>query len=418
MARFRPLGIVSAAILIAVALSSCSPTPAPVSTPAPSPSATPLGDGVLRIGTLFPNTGSAAFIAPAQLAGTDLAVADINKAGGVLGTPVEILHADSGDASTGTMEASFADLVSKKADVIVGPSSSVLAERLLPKAIAAGVPVIATAATSPRLSILDDNGFLFRTTPSTALEGSALAKQLAKTKGVKAALIYFGDDSGTALSATFTGALKRAGGTLVDTEKFVAGTDVAPILANVIKAKPDVVVLSSPFSAIEQNKAIITALTAAGLGKEKLWLTDGAAADYSQALPEGLVAGVNGILDGAPADDAFTARVKAINPAVTDVRYAAEAYDATILAALAAESARDASGRAIAVTLRAVSEGGIKCTDYAQCLQVLKTQRDIDYDGISGPISFDAHGDPTIAHFGLYRYTGENRLALVGSALG
>ena len=43
------------------------------------------GDGVLRIGSLLPQTGDLAFLGPPEFAGVDLAIQDINAAGGVLG---------------------------------------------------------------------------------------------------------------------------------------------------------------------------------------------------------------------------------------------------------------------------------------------------------------------------------------------
>ena len=43
------------------------------------------GDGVLTIGSLLPSTGDLAFLGPPEFAGVDLAVKDINEAGGVLG---------------------------------------------------------------------------------------------------------------------------------------------------------------------------------------------------------------------------------------------------------------------------------------------------------------------------------------------
>jgi branched-chain amino acid transport system substrate-binding protein len=141
-------------------------------------------------------------------------------------------------------------------------------------------------------------------------------------------------------------------------------------------------------------------------------------ADYSQALPAGTLTNVNGILEGAGADAAFAARVKAADPAASNMLYAPEAYDATILAALAAIVAKDASGAAIASRLVDVSRGGIKCTSFGECIAVLKTQSDIDYDGISGTIAFDKNGDPSSAHFGIYKYDAGNRFARAGDAVG
>lgn len=398
-----------------MALASCSPeTKSVKSTPTPS-AASATGDGILRMGTLFPATGSASYIAPAQAAGVEVAVKEINLAGGVLGKPAEVLHRDSGDASSTTAETSFADLVAKKTDVIIGPASSVLALRLVPKLIASKIAMIATAATAPALTVAQDSGYLFRTTPSSALEGTALGQLLGKTKDVKAALVYFDDDQGNAIHSTFSKALTKAGGTLVTSQKFDAKTAVATVLAEVADAKPDAVVLTSPFTAMEQNKALITGLNAASLGGVKLWLAGGAMADYSQALPNGALTNVNGILEGTTPSDAFKARIKAADPNVTDYRYAAEAYDATILAALAASSAKDDSGEAIAHTLQSVSEKGIKCASYGECIDVLKTQSDIDYDGVTGLINFDSHGDPQAARFGTYKYDGESRFQLSAS---
>ena len=46
------------------------------------------GDGVLTIGTILPQTGSLAYLGPPEFAGFDLAIQEINEAGGVLGKDV------------------------------------------------------------------------------------------------------------------------------------------------------------------------------------------------------------------------------------------------------------------------------------------------------------------------------------------
>jgi ABC-type branched-subunit amino acid transport system substrate-binding protein len=418
MPRLRPHTVIVAAVVLSLALASCTATDRPTPVPTPKPSSTPTGDGVLRIGTIFPTTGAQSYLGPGQAAGVEAAVREINQAGGVLGKPVEVFHRDSGDATTDTIEKSFADLQTKSIDVLIGPSSSVLEERLLPKVVAAGIPLISPAATSVRLSGLNQAGYLFRTIPSAALQGSALGATIGGGKA-KVALVYLDDDTGKAILGTLTASLKKSGGKLVTAQKYAADAkDFAPVIDAVKKAAPDAVVFVSPFGAMEQNTAIITQLSAVGLGGAKLWLTSDNMADYSQALPAGTLTGVNGILEGAEPDAAFTAKVKAADPAVSNVLYSAEAYDATVLAALAATVAHDDGGRSVANRLRDVSAGGIKCTSFGECLDVLKTQSDIDYDGVSGPIGFDANGDPSPAHYGIYRYDAGNRFARVGSAIG
>ncbi len=410
--------VVAAAMAAALCatLAACAPEPMPVPTVTPTATPLPAGDGVLTIGTLFPTTGATTFLARAQDAGVELAVREINEAGGVNGKPVVVYHRDSGDASTTKAEASLEDLISKNVDVVIGPSSSILAERLLPTIVAEGIAMISPSATSPALSSLKDQGLLFRTIPSAALEGSALADVAGKDRTV--ALVYYSDDTGRAVHASVEAGLDRVGGTLVVSESFsetINPTD--RIIAAVTKAEPDVVILASPFSAMAKNKTIINGLVNAKFGGSKLWLTSQNLADYSQELSSNTLKDANGILEGAVPDDAFMKRVKSADPAVSDYRYAAEAYDATILAALAAIVAGNDTGWAVAGSLQAVSASGIKCTSFGECLDALKTRSDIDYDGISGPITFDDAGDPRSATYGLFRYGADNRFKLVGTTV-
>jgi branched-chain amino acid transport system substrate-binding protein len=409
----RLIALVTAGALVA-GLAACTPEPMPVpTTPSPTQTPEPLGDGVLTIGTLFPTTGQTTFLARAQDAGVELAVREINENGGVNGKPVVVYHRDSGDATTEKAEASLAELIEKKVDVVIGPSSSVLAERLLPKVIAAGMVMVSPSATSPVLSTLQDDGRLFRTIPSAALQGAALAG-IAGT-GTSVALLYYADDAGRAFRDALVDALGEDNPPVV-VEGFTETTNsVDRMMTAVTKADPGMIILASPFSATARNKELITKLAAAKLAGSRLWLTSQNLADYSQALPKGTLTDVNGILEGAVADAAFQKRVKSADPSVSDYRYAAEAYDATILAALAAIVAGNDTGTAVARSLTGVSSSGIKCTSFGECLDVLTSMPDVDYDGVSGPVAFDADGDVRSGTFGLYRYNGENKYSLVGS---
>lgn len=408
-----------AAMIIAGVLASCSAAPMPVPAPTGGQTPPPRGDGTLTIGTLFPTSGASSFISAAQTAGVDLAIQEINKAGGVLGEPVVVVHRDSGAAKTTKLETSFASLLEEETDVVIGPSSSVLAERILPEAIDAGVTLISPAATAPRLSGLDDHGLLFRTISSAAMQGEVLAELASAGENAAIAIIYFDDDTGRAMAATVTSTAAGLGGKVVASEKFTASTkSLSSILSTVTESKPDAVILASPFSAMSQNKKLITGLTKEGLGNKKLWLTGGNLADYSQELPAGTLAGARGVIEGAAPDKEFTARVKSVGKKVSDYRYAAEAYDAVMLAALAAIVAGSDDGVAVAHSVRDVSFGGIKCLGFAQCLDALVTTPDIDYDGISGPVDLSAEGDPISAHFGVYQYTKANKFSRVDGVVG
>jgi branched-chain amino acid transport system substrate-binding protein len=387
-------------------------------TPTPSPTYAVTGDGILRVGSLFPTSGTFSYIGAAQVAGVETAIREINEAGGVNGVPVEIFHRNSADTTTQTAEASYADLLTKGVDVVIGPSSSALAERLVKPVIAAGVPLISPAATLASVSTLEDSGLVFRTIGAYGDQGAVLAEAMAEAGVKDVAYVYLDDEPGASLLESLTVGAQAAGLTLAYTGSFTRNTtDFASVLTKIAKAGADAVVISTPSDATAETKALVTALSAAKLGGSKLWFTSQNLADYSQSFPAGLLAGANGVLEGAQPDAAFIARLKQADPGLSSYRYAEEAYDATILAALAATVAGDDGGIAIARLLPSVSTGGIKCTSFGECLDVLRTETDIDYDGISGPVNFTRNGDVTAASWGIYAYSAANTYAIVRTVL-
>jgi branched-chain amino acid transport system substrate-binding protein len=302
--------------------------------------------------------------------------------------------------------------VNQGVDVVIGPSSSVLAQRLLEPAADAEVPLISPAATYPQLTVLDEGGVFFRTIATFPHQALALTRLFAAKDVATVAVVYRDDDPDSSLAAALDASLAAAD---IDVEALELAADAKPeditaAIEKVKKAEPDAVVLATPDNG-DQTKALITQLSAAGYGGAKLWLTSGNLADYSQALPGGLLNGVNGLIDGAEIDAAFQAKIKKEDPGVIDFRYAAEAYDATVLAALAAVLAGDDGGASIARLLPAASIDGIKCTSFGECVDVLRTQPDIDYDGISGSVNLDADGDPIRGGYSVVAYNAENKYA-------
>ena len=77
------------------------------------------GDGTLTIGSLLPQTGDLDFLGPPEFAGVDLAIEDINAAGGVLGKDVVGIKADSGDGTPDIAGAEVDKLLNAKTDVVM-----------------------------------------------------------------------------------------------------------------------------------------------------------------------------------------------------------------------------------------------------------------------------------------------------------
>jgi branched-chain amino acid transport system substrate-binding protein len=395
----RAAGVGVLATGLVAALAGCTGGPAPTPSPTPPP---PSGDGVLRIGTLFTTTGEGAAAAAGQTAAVYAAARAIDGTGGVLGSPVDVITRNGGTAGDGTGTAAFAELVERGADVVIGPSDMELAAELAPLAAAAGIPLISPSATGARP---DGTTGVFRTVPSAAVQATALGTLLAG-EGARVALLRSDDAAGQAIAAGLVDGLVAADAELV--ADVIPGADPLADVQQIAGATPDVVVLATNDGG-EATVALLEALSTAGLGGDTLWVTGGALVRYGDA-PVSLE-GVHGIQSGVSVDPEFLAQVRQEDPGARSLRYAANAYDATVLVALAAVLAGDDGGPSVEAALRAATSDGIPCHSFGECVDVLTTETDIDYDGPSGSFSFDDAGDRPTAAFVRYRYGADNRPA-------
>jgi ABC-type branched-subunit amino acid transport system substrate-binding protein len=232
------------------------------------------GDGVLKIGTILPQTGSLAFLGPPEFAGFDLAIKDINAAGGVLGKPVEGIKGDSGDATTDTANQTVDRLLSQNVDAIIGAASSGVTLTVIDKITGAGVVQFSPANTSKKLSTYADKGLYFRTAPSDILQAATLAQVIAGDGNATVAIIARNDAYGTGLSGDLATDLKAAGVNVVVTKIY---DEKAPNFdAEVAAAKaanPDAIALIS----FDEGSRILTKMVEQGIGpkNKKVYGCDG-----------------------------------------------------------------------------------------------------------------------------------------------
>ncbi|MEU4224436.1 ABC transporter substrate-binding protein [Nonomuraea sp. NPDC026600] len=367
------------------------------------------GDGTLTIGTLLPQTGSLAFLGPPDFAGVDLAVKEINDAGGVLGKPVKKIDTDSGDTTTNIASQSVDKLLAQNVDAIIGAASSSVSESVIDKITGAGVVQFSPANTSDKFTTIKDNGLYFRTAPPDKLQGRVLGDLVVADGNDTVGILAMQDSYGSGLADQVTKTVEEAGASVVarvdyDPKAAEFSADVAKIKA----ANPKAVVLIG----FEEGAKVIAELVKQGLTSDKVkwYMVDGNMSNSNYLrMPKGTLKGVKGTIPGAAAPDDFVKRLLAIDPKLTNFTYAAESYDAAILIALAAEAAKNDSGRAIAAKLPDVSEGGEKCKSFKTCVALLKAGKNIDYDGVSGPVEFNAAGDPSVATIGIYQYGDDNK---------
>lgn len=387
------LAVPVAGLLVAV-LAGCVPA-------AVEPTPEPRRNLELTIGALLPDTGTLAAFGPATRAAVQLAVDDIAAADLPVSATAEIR--DSGDSASETGVTNAAEFINLGVDAIVGPLSDGVAKKVIEPVVDAGIPMISPANTAPDFTEYPDNGLYWRTVAPCNLEGDALAQQIADSGAATVAVLTQTEACGEALSSTVITELAQRGVEVVASASLDNGGTVDAAVAAFTPLTPDAVAVVT-----SQGKAAIAPLLAAGFTGEQLFFLGLPPGDYSADFAAGALQGATATLPGPnlPELGAFTDRLLALDPTLVEFSYAAETYDAVILLALAAMSANSAAGDQIAGALQAVSGGageGEPCTTVAACGDALIAGTSIDYDGISGAITFDDAGDPLGAVVGVFR---------------
>lgn len=378
------------------------------------------GDDALIIGSLLPQTGSLAFLGPPEIAGVDLAIAEINEAGGVLGADVTHEAADSSDADHADVAPqSWADLQSKGVSAVVGAASSSVTKLVVDDITNAKVVMISPANTATSLSAYSP--FYFRTAPPDTVQGSALGNLIVSDGVTDLGILAFNEEYGTSLRDVIIETVEAQG---VNVTYGRAGEEFDPTAASF--ADPVTSILATNPSAIalvafDQTKSIIPELVAQGF-TGRLYMVDGNTADYSADFDPGTLTAwsTQGTIPGAFPDDAFKARLDGVDTELDSYAYAAEAYDATILIALAAVKGEGVDGETIQANMAAVSgaNGGTACSGFAECAELIADGEEIDYEAVSGAGAFNADNDPSSASIGIYSYNDDNTNTWVKAVTG
>jgi branched-chain amino acid transport system substrate-binding protein len=361
-------------------------------------------DGVLSLGTLLPKTGQFIYSGPALDAGVRLAMKDITDAGGIPGIAVKLDEAnqrDEGNPSADTARQSTDALLAGGVDAIIGPATSPVAAKVIDTITCAGVIMFAPANTSPVFTTHPDHGFYFRTAPSSVLEGPVLGKLVVGDHNSTAVVMSRDDVFGNPLRELTEKAIRESGGQVLDSFSYDPNAhDYDKEIERVKVKNPDAIVLIG----FTEDAQILAKMIKEGIGpnSKNVYIagantTNTLVAQVSPRDP-GALAG----LKGTPLDTggaAFVERLKEINPGLKDLVYAAQAYDAVVITALAAAVAGTDEPAAVAREINGVTKDGEKCTSFVACMKLVKDGKNIDYDGPSGTLEFTDSGEPRSATY-------------------
>ena len=361
-----------------------------------------------KIGLMLDFTGGLAEYGNEMRKGFDLAIKHINAAGGVWGQPVEPLVTDSTlDPTIATEEARrLVEVERIHAFVCCTASSITLAVTDI--TAPAGIPMVSPSATSPQLTLAEDDDFLFRSTLSDAAQGPIMAQVAADRGFDNVGLIYRNDAWGQGYATAFEEAWE---GEIVSIAIDPTQTSyIAELQQSVADgAQALMVVTFVPEAEVMIREAIEQGLYGQFVfsnGAQSLQLVETIGAEHLAGM---YGAGPASATDSESAEAWLAAFIDeyGVPPAIP---YVKETYDATIALALAAQAAGSGDGAAIRDQLRTIASSPgdevIASPDsVADGLKTLADGGDVDYVGAATAMEWDEHGDLSSGFSSIWRYT-------------
>lgn len=354
----------------------------------------------VKIGFLGGFTGGIESLTPAIFDGAQLAVSQVNEQGGILdGQQIEMPTGDT-TCSDASAASNAADRMvnSEEVTAIVGAlctGATIAAANNA--AIPGGVTMVSPASTAPAVSELDDNDLVFRTVPSDAFQGEMLAKLLLDKGIEEVAVTYVNNDYGRGLSDAFTAAYENGGGRVAENlahedNRADYRSELGTLSATGV---PNLVVLAY---ADTSGQTVLRQAYESGMFTQYVG-ADGMVGDslveaIGADVLEGMIATRPGSPD-LPGTDMFNEQAEAadIDPSAV---FAAQAYDAAFLLALAIEQNGNAEREGLSEALRSVAmEPGevILPGEWEKAKELIADGTEINYEGASGTHEFDENGD-------------------------
>jgi ABC-type branched-subunit amino acid transport system substrate-binding protein len=353
--------------------------------------AKPAGEPV-KIGVLLPYTGPVAWVTGCVVA-VDLAIKEINEAGGIHGRPVVKVEADTEAKADAAVAGARKLMDVDKVLAIIGPTSITI-RSVIPLGVERRILIISPTAGTTALDKDPQGGkIVYRTVSSDTVMGSGMVYYALKLGAKKVALFFEDTESAASIKGVVKPACQAKGLPIVGEVVITPGApSYRSELLRITKDKPDIILyeLSPPEGAI-----VFKEWTELGLKGQ--WIGTDFVNDKFAQVTWPASKGVIGVNPGAlisPRYEAWVKDLEALTGKPGVPQFADNAYDAMNIIALALESSKEVNREAILNNIRKVSSPpGKKVNNYAEGAKLLRQGQKIDYDGIAGSQDFDEYGN-------------------------
>ena len=357
--------------------------------------------GEIKVGSVAGVTGPIAELVAPIVAGRNLAAEDINAQGGLLnGDKLVLVLADGQCDPKAGVDAGQKVVNVEQVVAVIGASCSGETNGMVQAVtIPAGVVNISDSATAPSISDLKDNDLVFRTAPSDAYQGAALAKLAHDAGFKKVAVTYSNDDYNAGIAKVFVESFKGMGGEVTADQVHEPNkASYRSEITTLSNGGPEGLALFAYYGG-SGITIIRNALETGAFGK--FLAADGM---FDVSVIEQI--GADNLKDNLmitqaasdPENESYQLFAEAYKKTGHDpaAPYASHGYDATFLIALAIEKAGAADRSKIGAALREVANAPgevIRPGEWAKAKELIAAGKDINYEGASGPVDFDDKGD-------------------------
>lgn len=350
------------------------------------------GDGQLVVGVLLPTSDT--LVGAPMVEAAESAIQQINTSGGVLGRPVRVTVADEG-STIGSALTAIQTLLAEDVDAIVGPGSSTIALGTLAEIVSSGVATCSPTASAIALDDFPDDDLFFRTIPSDSLQARAIAEVADQTGAQQASIVYIDDAYGRDLASAVGTAMEGGAISVASRIPFTGrDDDLSDEAQQLVDANAPVAIV---LAGGDDGTRFLEALDSVDTGGLATVLVNDAFRNPTTPerianLDPQLRRKITGLAPQAESNNPD----EPFDPAGL---FATNAYDCVNLIALAAVRADSDDPRAIADEIPLVSSSGLVCRTFGDCVDAIRNDRQIDYNGPSGQTEIGRNGETTRATF-------------------
>ena len=196
---------------------------------------------VIKIGVITPLTGEGATYGMATKRGVDLAVEEINMAGGINGKKVKVIYEDDKMTPKDAVNALNKLIRVDKVPVVIGGFTSRVTLALAP--VAEQNKVILFSASSTADDIKNAGDYIFRNVPPNRAQGHTAALFVTQfLRKTKSAILYKNDDYGKSLAEAFKESFLKLGGKILIEESYDPGKkDFRDVLSKIKPLNPEII---------------------------------------------------------------------------------------------------------------------------------------------------------------------------------